>query len=137
MEIANSTNYYFRVDNRQGSGQFGQPIEKEEGQEGISSIEAIYCKACGRAVTSRDQKIAINGSHTHTFFNPAGVVFELGCFSTASGCSRAGEATSEFTWFANYVWRFALCRGCKSHLGWFFETNGSSFFGLILLNLKE
>ena len=137
MEMVNSTTYSFRADNRQGSGQFGRPIEKDEGEEGVSPVEAIYCKVCGRVVTSKDQKIAVNGSHTHTFFNPAGIVFELGCFGTASGSYSSGEATSEFTWFANYVWRFALCRGCKSHLGWFFETNSSSFFGLILVNLKE
>lgn len=136
MEMLNSPNYCFRTD-RRDSGQFGRPIEKEEGQEAISSDEAIHCKVCGKAVTSRDEKIAVQGSHTHTFFNPAGVVFELGCYSAASGCYSAGEATSEFTWFANYVWRFALCRGCKSHLGWFFETSESSFFGLILVNLKE
>jgi len=135
--MVNSTTYCFRADNRQGNGQIGRPIEKDEGEEGIGPLEAIYCKVCGRPVTSREQKVAIQGSHTHTFFNPAGIVFELGCFSTASGCYSTGEATSEFTWFTNYVWRFALCGGCNSHLGWFFETSGSSFFGLILVNLKE
>lgn len=135
--MVNSTIQCLRADNRQGSSQVGRPIEKEEGQEEISPVEAIYCKVCGRAVTGRDQKIAVNGSHTHTFFNPAGIVYELGCFTTAPGCHSAGEATSEFTWFAGYVWRFALCRQCNSHLGWFFETAESSFFGLILTNLTE
>jgi hypothetical protein len=135
--MVNSTSQCFRADNRQDNSQLGRPIEKEEGEEGISPAEAICCKVCGRAVTGRDQEIAVHGSHAHTFFNPAGIVFELGCFVTAPGCYSTGEATSEFTWFAGYVWRFALCRRCNSHLGWFFETAESSFFGLILANLKE
>jgi hypothetical protein len=135
MEMANSSTYYFRADST--SGRPGRPIGKEEEEEETSPNEAIYCRACGGAVTDRDQKIAVHGSHTHTFFNPAGIVFELGCFSAAPGCHSAGEASSEFTWFAGYVWRFALCRQCNSHLGWFFEMGDSSFFGLILANLKE
>lgn len=135
--MANSTNYCFRTDYRRGNGRLGRPIEKKEGQEETGPLEAIYCKVCGRAVTSRQQKIAIHGSHAHTFFNPAGIVFELGCFSAAPGCYSAGEPSSEFTWFAGYVWSFALCRRCNSHLGWFFEKGESSFLGLILANLLE
>jgi hypothetical protein len=135
--MVNNTSQYLRVGNRQDGSQIGRPIVKEEGQEGISPVEAIYCKVCGRAVTGRAHKIAVNGSHTHTFFNPAGIVYELGCFAAAPGCHSAGEATSEFTWFAGYVWRFALCGQCNNHLGWFFETAELSFFGLILANLKE
>ena len=135
MEKVSSTTYNFRADSM--SGRPGCPIGKEEEKEEVSPGEAIYCRACGGAVTARDQKIAVHGSHTHTFFNPAGVVFELGCFSAAPGCHSAGVASSEFTWFAGYVWRFTLCRQCNSHLGWVFEMADSSFWGLILANLKE
>ena len=135
--MANSLSYCLRSDNRQGSGWPGRPLGKVEEKEETGLNDAIYCKVCGRVVTGREQKIAVHGSHAHTFFNPAGIVFELGCFSVAPGCHSAGEATSEFTWFAGYVWRFALCRQCNSHLGWFFEGVTSSFFGLILANLKE
>ena len=92
METANSTSYWFR--DNQKSRQPGQPVEKEQKQEDAGPIEAIYCRTCGRAVTSRDRKIAVQGSHTHAFFNPAGIVFELGCYSLAPGCQRAGVATS-------------------------------------------
>jgi hypothetical protein len=47
-------------------------------------------------------------------------------------CRRA-----HFTWFAGHVWSFALCRGCKSHLGWFFEKGETTFYGLVLANLVE
>lgn len=134
----NITNSYcFRTDDRQGSRVPGLPAEKDEEQEGIDPAQAIFCRACGKAVTSRDRKIAVRGSHAHTFFNPAGIVFELGCFSTAPGCYQAGAASSEFTWFAGHFWRYALCRGCNSHLGWAFSSGGKAFWGLILANLTE
>jgi hypothetical protein len=88
-------------------------------------------------VTARDHKIAVNGSHGHTFFNPAGIVYELGCFRKAPGCRIAGERSSEFSWFTGHVWRFALCRSCNAHLGWFFEGSENAFYGLIFANLRE
>ncbi len=126
--------YCFRTDIRKG---IGLPIGKEEEKEEIRAVEAIYCKVCGRTVTDRNQKIAVNDSHTHTFFNPAGIVFELGCFSKAPGCHRVGELTSQFTWFAGHVWCYALCLGCNNHLGWFFEMGDRSFYGLILANIRD
>jgi len=136
VERVTSGIYCFRAGDRQG-GSFGRPVEKEEDKEDIRPIDAICCKTCGGVVTGRDQKISVNGSHAHTFFNPAGIVYELGCFSTAPGCRRAGEATADFTWFAGYVWRFAICRRCGSHLGWYFERGTQSFAGLILAKLIE
>jgi len=135
--MTNSISYYFRVDNRQGDGQSDRPVKEAEEQKDLLPIEAIFCKACGRTVTGKDQRIAVHGSHAHTFFNPAGIVYELGCFSSAPGCHRAGEATTYFSWFAGYVWRFALCKHCNSHLGWYFEMGESSFYGLILARLTE
>ncbi len=137
METANNSIYCFRSDGRQGTGALIVPTEKDEEREAIQPMDAIYCKACGGTVTGRDKKIVVQGSHTHTFFNPSGIVFEVGCFSSAPGCHSAGRATSHFTWFAGYVWRFALCRKCNNHLGWYFEKGEHSFLGLILANLKE
>ncbi len=137
VEMAHSSSYCFRVDERQDRGAPGLPAEKNDEQEGIDPARAIFCRACGKAVTSRDRKIAVQGSHAHTFFNPAGIVFELGCFSNAPGCHRAGAASSEFTWFAGHVWRYAVCRGCNGHLGWSFESGEHAFWGLILANLTE
>ncbi|MFW2368920.1 MAG: cereblon family protein [Desulforhopalus sp.] len=130
METLNNQIYCFRADRKDG-----RPVTDDEIQEDTESVEVIFCKACGLTVTSRDQKIGVQGSHRHTFFNPAGIVFELGCFAQAPGCSLAGEPTSEFTWFAGYVWSFALCRKCKAHLGWFFEKDSTTFYGLILAKL--
>ena len=48
----------------------------------------ILCKTCGNPITSDDAGIVMNGSHEHTFMNPRGMVFRIGCFS------RAGDAIS-------------------------------------------
>jgi hypothetical protein len=134
VEIKNSDILFFRVD---GSVVENLPADKEKEQRNSKPLKGILCRACGKVVTSRDEKIVVGGSHAHTFFNPAGIVFELGCFRKAPGCRNSGRATSEFTWFAGYVWRFARCSNCGAHLGWFFEGRDSTFFGLILTKLQE
>ena len=75
--------------------------------------------------------MAVHGTHIHTFFNPAGIVYEICCFRKAEGCAVHGDATAEFAWFAGSHWQYAVCGACQEHLGWFFTTPGESFFGLI------
>ncbi|MCK5515540.1 MAG: hypothetical protein KAI39_01600 [Desulfobulbaceae bacterium] len=113
------------------------PVGQQENEEKIRSDEALFCRSCLNQITRREEAIRINGSHAHTFFNPEGIVFELGCFREAPGCLSMGEATSDFTWFAGSVWRFVLCRNCGVHLGWFYEMKESGFYGLIFSRLRE
>lgn len=102
--------------------------EKEDGQ--------ILCGFCLEPVTNRRNRISVNGGHRHTFTNPAGIVFEIGCFSDAPGCRTTGAPTREFTWFAGHSWNYSLCASCGTHLGWHFTSgNDGSFFGLILARL--
>ncbi|MFH0781668.1 MAG: cereblon family protein [Pseudomonadota bacterium] len=103
----------------------------------VKPLEAICCLACGGVVTWKDQKIQVSGSHSHTFFNPAGIVYELGCFQQAPGCLVVGPPSAEFTWFPGHLWRLALCRRCRTHLGWLFAMAGATFYGLILSKLRE
>ncbi|WP_457575308.1 cereblon family protein [Desulfomarina sp.] len=110
----------------------GDKGETEERKE-----KALFCRPCGYGITGKREAIEVNGAHEHTFFNPAGVVFHLGCFRIAPGCVQAGPATSEFTWFKGYIWRFALCGNCGVHLGWQYQQDESRFFGLILALLRE
>ncbi len=109
----------------------------EEDEAGQHKEKALFCRPCGYGITGKDQSIEVNGVHEHTLFNPAGVVFHLGCFRNAPGCVQAGPATSEFTWFKGYVWRFSLCRNCGVHLGWQYQQDEARFFGLILALLRE
>ena len=94
---------------------------------------AILCRNCRHLVTHPRERVAMAGSHRHSFANPAGLVFEIGCFRQAPGCRHAGPASPEFSWFPGYLWRIALCRGCRMQLGWRFESPGElGFSGLIL-----
>ncbi len=110
------------------SGQAGV-LEQPEGR--------LLCLACGHPITSRRERIREGGDHEHTFANPAGYLFRIGCFARAPGCLLAGQATLEHTWFPGRAWRYALCGGCRTHLGWAFLAGESAFYGLILDRLQE
>jgi hypothetical protein len=53
-------------------------------------------------------------------------VYRIGCFRQARGCAQAGEFTEEYSWFPGRAWRYALCSGCRTHLGWAFRAAGSA-----------
>lgn len=102
----------------------------------------LLCAACGRTVARPHHRISVGGAHRHTFTNPLGLVFTIGCFSDAPGCVATGEATAEWSWFRGYRWQVGLCRGCGVHLGWGYrpEEDGaatSAFYGLILERLAS
>jgi hypothetical protein len=98
---------------------------------------SILCRNCGNRITTLDHIIAVHGQHTHTFTNPAGITYRIGCFSRAEGCLKYGEPTLEFTWFSGFGWNIAFCARCSSHLGWHYQSSGDQFFGLILTQLVE
>jgi hypothetical protein len=112
------------------------PGPGEQDEEESEKYPVLLCRACGHVITSDDQRVQVAGSHQHTFFNPVGIVYELGCFANAVGCHAQGEASSEFAWFSGYLWRIALCARCGSHLGWRFESAETRFYGLILSMLQ-
>ncbi|GAB1410762.1 hypothetical protein MASR1M90_19160 [Desulfovibrionales bacterium] len=95
----------------------------------------LYCRTCRQPIVQQSARISIQGKHEHVFFNPAGLVFEIGCFAHAPGCVRQGEPSTDFTWFPGYAWNFSLCMCCHAHLGWWYATDQDGFFGLILAQL--
>lgn len=102
----------------------------------------LVCAACGERVTSSQDRMEMNGTHAHTFTNPHGLTFDIGCFKNAPGCKPVGRATEAWTWFRGYAWRVAVCSRCDAHLGWGYEPaipDGDSrgFFGLILDRLAR
>jgi hypothetical protein len=111
-------------------GGSSQPVEAETG--GV-----LVCRACRSRITRRDLGMEINGRHRHVFFNPQGLVFELGCFASARNLMPAGPETDEFTWFPGYRWQVVLCTGCSTQLGWRYVGEQGGFFGLILKALLE
>ena len=114
-------------------------LETAEQDAELPEEEAyILCRQCRQAITRDEERFSIQGAHRHTFANPHGLVFEIGCFKNTVGCGYAGPASDEFTWFAGYRWRVCFCSSCLTHLGWLFtSTGGDAFHGLILERLLE
>ncbi len=106
-------------------------VETEESEERL-----VLCRECLFPITREEARTSMAGDFQHTFANPAGIVFTIGCFQTAEGCAQVGPASDEFTWFNGFAWRVGVCRGCLTHLGWFFAApSGAAFWGLILDHL--
>ncbi|QDG52681.1 hypothetical protein FIV42_18625 [Persicimonas caeni] len=109
-----------------------QPEHDEQRQED----EALNCAACGQEVTHTKHRTSVGGQFAHTCVNPAGILFEIGCFKEADGCREIGPESDDFSWFDGYVWQVAICTNCKTHLGWRFWSSDNEFYGLILNRLS-
>ncbi len=113
--------------------------ESEEVKEETKEKEEKYilCRQCENKITLPEQRIEVAGEFEHTFLNPGGQVFHIGCFQSAEGCISLGVPTSDWTWFEGFEWQAALCNQCHIHLGWFYRSmQEMNFFGLILNMLK-
>jgi hypothetical protein len=97
----------------------------------------LLCHQCLQFITSISEMSEVAGAHQHTFVNPEGILFEIGCFRKAAGCLDVGQATHEFTWFKGFSWKIAVCRCCLTHLGWMYVSEREHFYGLILDRLKR
>ena len=95
----------------------------------------LLCRQCLKKITSLKARTLIKGQHKHVFFNPHGLVFEIGCFSSARGFVLLGTGTREFSWFEGYSWQIVICADCHLHLGWRYLAADSGFYGFILKNL--
>jgi hypothetical protein len=137
LPLASTSSRHLRApagDGKEGGG--GIAPRGEHRRHPADAETAILCRNCRHPVTHPQERIAMAGNHRHSFVNPAGLVFEIGCFRQAPGCRHAGPASPEFSWFPGYHWRIALCRGCQVQLGWRFESSvGGRFSGLILTRL--
>ncbi len=127
--------YFFRDDLKEKGGSTTQPSVSEKKE--TEDEKFIRCSQCLQPITRPSDRISIDGSHTHTFANPSGILYEIGCFRSVIGCGFSGPTTDEFTWFKGYGWKVAYCGKCLTHLGWLFMSSGNSFNGLILDRLSD
>lgn len=81
--------------------------------------------------------MAMSGAHEHTFVNPVGLAFIIGCFTAAPGCSHLGAPETAFSWFPGWSWQIAACARCRAHVGWVYRNAGEQFHGLILAALRS
>ena len=111
------------------------PAKREAPEEADTGDDErlLLCADCRHVITRPSERAEIQGGHKHTFANPYGVFFEIGCFRLAPGCAHAGPLTTEFTWFRGYAWQIAVCGACATHLGWrFLSDSGGNFHGIVL-----
>jgi len=131
--------FLFRQPGEKPQGGISPDIVTDEAEEEIPEEEEyILCGQCRQAITRPEDRMTVQGLHRHTFANPHGLVFDIGCFKTTRGCGYAGQANDEFTWFAGYSWRVCFCSTCLTHLGWMFiSKSADTFHGLVLERLIE
>ena len=128
----------FRLEENRPDGYKGLPSQKAGDASTDREERWLRCIRCGGRVVRSADRIRVGGRFDHVFNNPAGFVFEIGCFAAAEGCVTEGAPTLEFTWFSGHSWCLALCGACGAHLGWFYQSmGGGGFYGLILSNLSE
>jgi len=134
-----NTSYFLRhPSEKYGDKKPGHIVEDETKEKEPDIEEYILCRQCRRIITSPAERIEMQGAHHHTFANPNGIVYQIGCFRSATGCGYAEHSSDEFSWFKGYSWRVAICGSCLLHLGWLFTSPGSeSFNGLILDHLIQ
>jgi hypothetical protein len=102
------------------------PVADEGGRQ------VLACARCHRPITSATARIAVGGAHEHTFVNPHGLEFRIGCFALVTGCIASGEPTTFWSWFPGYAWQIEHCASCLEHLGWEFGSADHRFHGLVL-----
>jgi len=140
MMLADSVSAYLLrpQPDKQNKETLENSVEDEHRAEESDSEKYILCRQCHQVITSPAEQIAVQGSHQHTFANPHGIIYEIGCFRSVIGCGYAGPVSDEFSWFRGFSWRVAVCTMCLTHVGWLFISSGSdSFNGLILDRLLE
>ena len=96
----------------------------------------LRCAACDHPITERGYRTEMSGAHEHTFVNPAGFAYVIGCFVAAPGCAYTGQPETAFSWFPGWSWQIAICGHCRIHLGWIYRLSGQQFHGLILAALR-
>jgi len=112
-------------------------LSESDDQRAEDSGRVLACAFCRRPITRTESRIEVGGAHAHTFANPEGMSFRVGCFAHATGLALIGPRSTYFTWFPGYSWQVALCASCHEQLGWLYRSADASFHGLILDRLRE
>lgn len=112
-------------------------LSDEEAEMKPKGEDLIFCRKCRHIITRPAEAIQVNGQHQHTFANPHGQIFEIGCFQMAEGCGYIGQKTTEWSWFKGFSWKVAVCGKCRAQVGWLFVGSKEldTFHGLILERL--
>ena len=116
------------------NGKLAAGVADEIVEKTADNRASILCRQCRHLVTTKAERISVQGSHQHTFANPNGIIFQIGCFQSARGCGYTGRLTEEYSWFKGFGWKIAVCRLCLIQLGWLFVSSGAEGFNGLVLN---
>lgn len=124
------------------SSSYSTLIDELQELSEISTEELIVCAHCHTAITHQVHKIQVLQNHQHCFTNPAGIIYNVRCFSEALGCLILGEPALSDSWFSGFSWQIVYCDCCGEHLGWYYqgimEANARQYFyGLIGNRIKD
>jgi hypothetical protein len=115
-------------------------VAKEQAETGQNTAtpgdDSLRCAVCDHRITDRSYRSEMAGAHEHTFVNPAGFTFRVGCFIAAPGARHTGSPSEAFSWFPGWKWQIAICGRCYAHVGWIFRCGGEQFHGLIVTALR-
>ena len=115
-------------------------MAKEQAQDrtdvATPTDDSLRCAVCEHRITEGAYRREMSGAHEHTFVNPAGFSFRIGCFVAAPGCVHVGAPSEAFSWFPGWKWQIAVCGRCHAHVGWIFRLGGEQFHGLIVSALR-
>lgn len=129
-------------DKPESSGFAGAPSGDPEPSVGGDDTRLV-CRKCRTKITDSSKIFAPGGgAAARIFTNPGGVVCQVLTVTAAQSLALIGPRTDEYTWFAGYAWRIALCASCLTHLGWHYQalqvgTTPADFFGLLVTELAE
>ncbi|MGD9212507.1 MAG: hypothetical protein PVI90_17120, partial [Desulfobacteraceae bacterium] len=70
---------------RRDSGNSGRPLVDTDPLDEAEEAPLILCRNCRFPITRPTERIEVDSTHCHTFANPNGYLFEIGCFRRAQG----------------------------------------------------
>lgn len=92
----------------------------------------LACASCQEPITTEAERLEVAGAHQHSFMNPHGFYFRIGCFASAQALRAEGGWSGEWSWFPPCEWQIQRCARCGEHLGWLFRAPERRFYGLVL-----
>jgi len=89
----------------------------------LEQYNIIECASCHSTISTRKDIFSMSADgFLGAYVNPHGHVHETLTLLRARGLSVVGRPSTESSWFPGYAWTIAYCTGCRSHMGWKFES---------------
>ena len=88
ITLTRNRKYLFK---RDVSEEIYYSIKEEDSEDPADKKRHLLCAECSQGITDDSERVEVNGSHEHTFVNPNGIVFQIGCFAGVFGVNISGH----------------------------------------------